>query len=202
MPFMVNYLDPVDYGTWIIVFSISSYFNILSYGMGGSIQKHSAEAIGMGDPVYLNAVFSTTLKILTVMGLFVIALSFVFTQLGFFFVEPVYEKTFAIVVLIIGSKIGLSMPSIAYLGIMVANLRYEVQAAIEVFTILLRSLLIYIVLSSSADIVLLAVVVFLADILGKVIIVLVANRMYSDVRYQKELVSKDVLKKLLGFSLS
>jgi O-antigen/teichoic acid export membrane protein len=59
MPFTVRHLGQTDYGLWMLVASMTTYFQLLDLGYGNGVVRHLIEADRRGDAVEVNSIAST-----------------------------------------------------------------------------------------------------------------------------------------------
>ena len=49
VPLTINYLNPINYGIWLTLYSIISWFGLLDIGLGNGLRNKFAESIAKGD---------------------------------------------------------------------------------------------------------------------------------------------------------
>jgi O-antigen/teichoic acid export membrane protein len=59
MPFTVAHLGRAQYGLWMLVASMTAYFQLLDVGYGNGVVRHLVEADAHGDPMEVNRIAST-----------------------------------------------------------------------------------------------------------------------------------------------
>jgi O-antigen/teichoic acid export membrane protein len=64
IPFLVHRLGATTYGLWILIASLTSYFNLADLGLRASITRHVAFFRAKGDQESVNAILSTAQMIL------------------------------------------------------------------------------------------------------------------------------------------
>jgi O-antigen/teichoic acid export membrane protein len=70
VPLTINYLTPVNYGIWLTLYSIISWFGLLDIGLGNGLRNKFAESIASGDKNAARIYLSTAYAILgLIMGL-------------------------------------------------------------------------------------------------------------------------------------
>lgn len=73
IPITVNYLTVVEYGIWIVLFSIMSWINFLDFGLGLGLRNKLAEAVSKNDIWEIKTNLST--GIISIIGVGCIAFS-------------------------------------------------------------------------------------------------------------------------------
>src|SRR5215831_19320952 len=69
MPFTVAHLGKAQYGLWMLVASVTYYFNLLDLGYGNGVMRHIVEADAHGDVAGVNRVVSTFVCVYAAIGI-------------------------------------------------------------------------------------------------------------------------------------
>jgi O-antigen/teichoic acid export membrane protein len=69
MPFTVRHLGTADYGLWMLVASMTYYFQLLDLGYGNGVVRTVAEADARRDTARVNRILSTFVVVYAVIGL-------------------------------------------------------------------------------------------------------------------------------------
>lgn len=70
VPLTINYLSPVNYGLWLTLYSIISWFGLLDIGLGNGLRNKFAESLANGDRESSRVYLSTAYAMLAIiMGL-------------------------------------------------------------------------------------------------------------------------------------
>ncbi|HXD75880.1 MAG TPA: oligosaccharide flippase family protein [Vicinamibacterales bacterium] len=69
MPFTIRHLGTTEYGLWMLVASMTAYFQLLDLGYGNGLVRHVAEADALGNVPLVNRILSTFLIVYTGLGL-------------------------------------------------------------------------------------------------------------------------------------
>jgi len=64
VPLTINYLTPVNYGIWLTLYSIISWFGLLDIGLGNGLRNKFAESIASGDKIAARTYLSTAYAML------------------------------------------------------------------------------------------------------------------------------------------
>jgi O-antigen/teichoic acid export membrane protein len=73
MPFTVRHLGPSEYGLWMLVASLTYYFQLLDLGYGSGLVRHIADADARGDIDRVNKTLSTFVVVYAGLGLVALA---------------------------------------------------------------------------------------------------------------------------------
>ena len=68
MPFTIRHLGQTEYGLWMMVASLTYYFQLLDLGYGSSVVKQVTEADTRGDTERVNRILSTFLVRVRALG--------------------------------------------------------------------------------------------------------------------------------------
>src|SRR5512147_3157103 len=68
MPYTVGKLGKAEYGLWMLVASMTSYFQLLDLGYGNGLVRHVTEADSKGDVEGMNQVLSTFVVVYGLIG--------------------------------------------------------------------------------------------------------------------------------------
>lgn len=140
-PFLVHRLGETEYGLWILVLSLTGYFNLFDLGVCGSVGRNMAFHRARGDREQINATLSTALAFLVgVAGLVVLAtlaVSVLFFDL--FAVPEDQAEEVRLALLVVGAGMAVSLPLSAFDAALWSMQRFDVINKIEVPAALLRT---------------------------------------------------------------
>src|SRR6185369_17456360 len=69
MPYTVRHLGTTEYGLWMLVASMTAYFQLLDLGYGSGLVRHVAAADVRGDSALVNRLLSTFAVVYAGIGL-------------------------------------------------------------------------------------------------------------------------------------
>lgn len=200
MPFLINTLGAAQYGIWVIIFSFISYISLLTLGLSSATQRAIAEALGIKGTDGINKVVTNSLAIFSVIGCLILVVTLLLAFFGqYFFENSVNQLTYQWVILIVGLKISLTVPSSVYMGVLQANMRQDIQSNIELLGVLCRFTLILIIIPQSTSLITLAWITFTVDIITKFSIILVTKIKYPSVTIKRKLYDRALINDLFGF---
>src|SRR5262252_6901154 len=69
MPFTIRHLGQAEYGLWMLVASLTAYFQLLDLGYGNGLVRHVADADARGNSPLVNQILSTFVIVYLGIGL-------------------------------------------------------------------------------------------------------------------------------------
>lgn len=151
---VLNTLGVVDYGIYNVAGGVISMFAFLNTAMSSASQRYITYTLGQGKKDRLSLVFSTSVQIHALIGLFVIILG---ETVGLWFllnklVIPAERMTAAIWVFQCSIAIAvISIMSVPYNADIIANEKMSAFAYISVLEAILKLLIVYLIIISPFD---------------------------------------------------
>ncbi len=149
MPFTVRHLGKAQYGLWMLVASVTYYFNLLDLGYGNGVMRHIVDADARGDVVGVNRVVSTFVCVYAVIGFaasLICAAVIVYGIPRFPNLSPSDVRTAQIVLAIFGARITLGYPMTVFGAVVNARQAFVRNNTIAIAIVLLNALVTYVVL--------------------------------------------------------
>lgn len=194
-------LGVVDYGLNNLIGSIVSIFSFINGSMGTSVQRFFSYEIGRGNDERLKCVFGTGLYIHLVVTIITLFLCEIFAV---FFLQKMNippERGFAaqIVFQISLLSMCLGIITVPYTALLRAREMFSQMALVDIFQVLLRLGILYLLIISNYDkLILLSVLNLLVSSLGFVILVLMSRKFTET--HTKILRDKGIINELLKFT--
>jgi O-antigen/teichoic acid export membrane protein len=142
MPFIVRHLGDRIYGFWTLAFAFIGYYGVLDFGLSSAVTQYISIAIGHNDPDECRAVFNTALRVqLLLGGAVLLATGATAVAAPWFTHNPADAALFWRVIAVLGVNLALGFPLRAYGGVLEAQLRFDIQAGLNIATIVLRTAL-------------------------------------------------------------
>jgi len=202
MPFIINSLGSHDYGLWIIITSILSFYGVLDIGLSSATQRFISHALAREDEQELNKTMATAIFLFSLIALFAFIITLVIAFSAPLFIDDALsEELFKNTILIMGTALACAFPFSAYQGILTANLRFDLQSYIQLFKNLYRVTAIFIALSFSPTVTNLALVIVSADLLGYLFTLIYAKKNAGWLQLQKSDIDKAKTKELFNFGI-
>lgn len=200
-PFIIHSLGDRLYGFWTLAAAFIGYYGLMDLGLAGAAARYIAGAVGKGDQEEYSKVFSTALQLYVVLGVAVLAISIGIAFLAPRFVHSAQDAAlFRDVILILGCGLAVGFPLRAYAGLLVAELRLDAVAVIDIFTLLLRTVLVVCVLLMGYKLLALAWVTFFCGLPGKAAYMWLSRRQCPWLRFHPQPWLGQWTKSLLSYS--
>lgn len=204
MPFIVHRIGDSAYGIWLLINAITGYLGFFKLGLRPAINKHIAEFKALGDKHAIQSFVQTGFSIYSICAvlIFISTLVLYFTFDSFFEINPVYFDTVKIILIMAGFQTAFALMGTLFGGVISGYQRYDINAGIEIFVIILRSSIILIFLPHFNSLLTIAIAHFSLTTLGYIITIFFAKKI-ADLKFvglfRKP--SKDALKKIFNFSI-
>ncbi len=164
MPFIVHTLGDHHFGMWALVGTFVSFTGFLDFGLSQAVTRSLAAGLGSGDEEQCNRIFNTALAWYVAIGTLVLAAGCAAAVLIPFWPGLKDAALLAKVVLICSMSVALSFPLRVFVGILNAHLSFDKTAALDLTTLLLRTIVAIVVLKKGYGLVGLALASFLSGI--------------------------------------
>ena len=168
MPYTVRHLGTSEYGLWMLVASMTAYFNLLDLGYGNGLVRHVADADARGNVTLVNQILSTFVVVYIGLGVVVGAAAgaMILWVPHFPKLLPSQVPLARFILAVIGVRIALGFPMTVFGAVTTARQRFAlnnivatvstiVNAAVQ-FTLLARGYHVRAVVAGSVAVDLLA----------------------------------------------
>jgi O-antigen/teichoic acid export membrane protein len=151
MPFTVRHLGASEYGLWMLVASLTYYFQLLDLGYGNGLVRHVADADARGDVRAVNDILSTFVVVYAALG---VAAAAGTVGLIFFAVprfprlSPADVTRAQLLLAIMGLRIAIGFPMTVFGAVTTARQRFALNNAVAMAVALVNGLVTYLVLAS------------------------------------------------------
>lgn len=181
LPFLIAHLGDHWYGAWVLIGSVLGYFTVLDIGLFSAAERYVALHFARRDWDAVNAVLSTSAIVFAAVGL----CAFVLISLTALLVPLVIDgaaaqHTVRMALLICAVDAALFFPGGTLNGIMVARLRYDLAAWVQIVKILLRTALIVYFVSAGHTLVALAVITLATNTLERAAKIWIGIRLFPE----------------------
>jgi O-antigen/teichoic acid export membrane protein len=140
MSFLVHRLGDRVYGFWSLAVAFIGYYGLLDLGMSSAVSQYICIAIGRKDPVECRAVFNAALRIQSLFGgIALLATVIAAFATPWFCRDPADAHLFARVIAILGVTAAVGFPTRVYVGLLEAELRFDIQSWLGIAGLALRT---------------------------------------------------------------
>ena len=183
LPFLIDRLGDGWYGTWVLIGTILGYFTILDLGMFAASQRFISVHYGRGEWQDVNAVVSTCLVLFGVAGLAALALVLAAAAAVPWVVsDPAAVAPIRLALIIAAIDVALFFPGGLFNGIMVAQVRFDLAALLDIAKVVTRTVLILVFLDQGYGIVALALITLATNTAERVAKAVIAWRLFPQLK--------------------
>jgi O-antigen/teichoic acid export membrane protein len=201
-PFVVHHLGNAAYGVWVLINSMLAYMGLLDLGLRGAVTKFTAgyHAQGQHDAASrsVSAAFSFRLGIAVIVVGASVALSALAGRL--FHIPPELLGATHIAILCTGVSFAITLTIGVYGGILAALHRFDLLSGLTLAQTCFMSLGVVVLLRTGHGIVAMSVWQLTTSIIFGVAQILVAFKIYPQLRIILGLPEKEELRKLWNYS--
>lgn len=143
MPYLIRTLGSSTYGLWILIGTLAGYFGVLDLGVSAALGRLIAAHRARGELEQVNAVMSTACALLMIVFLVVcLATCVVLVVFPLLFSIPA-DRTLDVhySLILVGVTLALSFPGSIFMGFLWGNERFDLQNAVDIPTLILRTVL-------------------------------------------------------------
>jgi O-antigen/teichoic acid export membrane protein len=201
-PFILHRLGNVAYGVWVLAISVVAYLGLLDLGMQSSVLRFVSKGHTKGDHEAASDAISAALWVRLQISALVLVLSVglaaVFPLI--FKVPPELASDARKSILLIGITTAITMSIGVVGGVLSALNRYDLQNYVSFAATIVRVTGIIVLLRGGHGIVAIAICELVAAIFSNLLLVVVARRLYPELRIQIKKPKKEILQQLWSYS--
>lgn len=201
MPFIISTLGDKQYGFWVLIGTFICYYGLLDFGIMLAVQRFVSRAIGANDTQDANTVVNTSLALYILIGVLVLIISGIVVLLA-----PVVIKDknnlqiFRIIIALLSLSLAIGFPMRVFRGMLIAHLRFDINAITEIISNILRIALVLILLKMGEGLLILALVTFFTQLVMHVLTFVFAKLAIKEMVISFKLVSKSKIKDIFNYS--
>jgi O-antigen/teichoic acid export membrane protein len=201
-PFILHRLGNVAYGVWVLAVSTVGYLGLLDLGMQSSLLRFVSQGYtkqdhqGASDAA--SAALWVRLQISALALLLSAGLAVIFPHI--FKIPPTLARDAQWSILLIGLNTAVTLPFGVVGAIISALNRYDLQNYVGLVQTAVRVVGVVLVLRTGHGIVAIALCELVATLVAKLLQVLIARRLYPELRIQLKKPKREILKKIWSYS--
>lgn len=159
-PFILHKLGDSAYGLYYLILTIVGYYSLLDLGISSSIIQYVAQFNATDDSENLNGIVNTTLFAYSILGLVVLAITFIGYAFidSLFHISPEFLKTARLLFLITGSGVAFYFPFSVFYGIINGLQRFYITALVAACLGVLRAAAVVVFLDRGYGLLTLAII--------------------------------------------
>ena len=184
MPYLIQTLGNATYGLWILIGTLPGYFVVLDLGVSAAVGRLVAIHHARGEPEQINVVMSTALALLLIVSVGVCVATCI--------ALPVFPRLFSVPaasaldvrgsLILVGISLALAFPASIFSGLLWGFARFDVQNAIDIPALILRTLLTLTMVGTNRPLVTLGVIVLIAGVFTGIFKMLACYRLVPNLQ--------------------
>jgi O-antigen/teichoic acid export membrane protein len=200
MPYLIRTLGSGTYGLWILIGTLTGYFGVLDLGISAALGRLIAAHRARGAHENVNVLMSTACALLLVVCVVVClatcAVLVVFPHLFNVPAERLWDVRFSII--LVGLNLALTFPASVFAGFLWSRERFDLQNAVDVPALTLRTVLSLTAVSALMPLTSLGVITFAVNTLGNLARMVLCFRLDPNLRIARQFVVRDRIREIFA----
>lgn len=183
-PITIRCLGESAYGLWVVVLSVVGYAGILEMGVQTAVVKLVAQYHGANDAKSLNQVVGAALAFFTGVGLLVATVFWAILPLfiDLMVADPSGRETVRQLLIILGINVVFVFPTYVFSGMVYGFQVYHLKNLIDVVSVIVNAILVYLLLIKGYGIFALATVKVFGDVVSLAALYLLSRKVFPQLR--------------------
>jgi O-antigen/teichoic acid export membrane protein len=185
MPFTVRHLGQTEYGLWMLVASMTYYFQLLDLGYGNGVVRHLIASDRRGDVADVNRIASTFVCVYAVLGFAVLAgTAFMMVVIvpRFPHLSPDDVRTARVLLAILGVRVAIGLPMTVFGAVTNARQGFVLNNFVAMAMVCATTLATYAILERGHGLIRLVLVTTAVNLAGYVGYVWTARHVFPGLR--------------------
>jgi O-antigen/teichoic acid export membrane protein len=200
-PFIIHSLGDRLYGFWTLVGTFIGYYGLLDFGLSSAVSRHMAGALGLGDNAKIKEVYNTAMPIFLGIGCIALLITVIIAFISPLIVDnPEEIQLFRNIILILGFNVALSFLARVFIGTLNAQMNFHIVSLVQIATLIVRTALIVLALSTGHKILALAWISFLTTSAANVMYYYYARKKLPALLLAPKSFSRDTATTLFSYS--
>jgi O-antigen/teichoic acid export membrane protein len=200
-PYLFRRLGTAGFGTWSVMFTVTTVFNLLEFGFSAGVTKFVAEFRAQPEKRdELNATLGAAVTLMALLGLLAAGISVVIALLGTGLAAAGERGDFRAGMIVLGAAMVLRFPFVAYAAALMGYQRYDLYNVSQAITIVGFAAGAVAAVESGAGVLGLAVAYGLALVAGALVYGVMLARIDSDLSMGPRVAHRPALRRIGGFS--
>jgi O-antigen/teichoic acid export membrane protein len=202
MPYLIQRLGNTTYGLWILIGTLTGYFGVLDLGVPAAVGRLIAIHRARHEPAHINVVMSTAFALLLIVSLSVCVATCVALALfpALFVVPASSALDVHYSLILVGLNLALAFPASVFSGLLWGYARFDLQNAIDIPTLALRTVLSLTMVSATMPLTSLGAIVLVATSLGSVSKMLLCYKLVPSLQLSLQHVQRNKVREIFSIS--
>jgi O-antigen/teichoic acid export membrane protein len=204
MPFTVRHLGASQYGLWMLVASLTYYFQLLDLGYGSGLVRHVADADARGDVNRVNSILSTFVVVYSGLGLLACA----GTIALMLWAVPKFPHLSApdirrgqLVLAMMGVRMAIGFPMTVFGAATTARQRFALNNVVAIIVALANGAVTYLVLAAGHGLLTLVASTTMLGIVSYAAYAWTARRAFPELRIRPSSFNRALVRDVTTFSM-
>jgi len=204
MPFTVRHLGTSEYGLWMLVASMTYYFQLLDLGYGNGLVRQVSDADARGDVDEMNRVLST----FTIVYSFIGAIAAAGAVVIIFGIIPRFPNLTSdqiaraqLVLAILGVRLAVGFPMTVFGAATPARQRFALNNTVAVVVALVNGAVTYVVLASGHGLVALVAATTVVSLASYAAYAWTAKQAFAELRIRPSAFTPRLVREVTAFSI-
>jgi O-antigen/teichoic acid export membrane protein len=204
MPFTIHHLGASEYGLWMLIASLTYYFQLLDLGYGSGLVRHVTDADARGDIGRVNETLSTFVVVYAALGLVAgagtLALM-VWAVPRFPHLSPADIRRGQLILAMLGLRTAIGFPMTVFGAATTARQRFALNNTVAIAVALANGAVTYAVLATGHGLLTLVACTTALGILSYAAYAWTARRAFPELRIRPSLFSRALVRDVTTFSV-
>ena len=204
MPFTVRHLGTTEYGLWMLVASMTAYFQLLDLGYGNGLVRHVADADARGNVTLVNQILSTFVVVYSALGLaaaLAVGAMIVWVVPNFPKLQPEQVSLARFVLAMIGIRIAVGFPMTVFGAATTARQQFALNNLVATAASLLTGAATFLLLASGYRVRAVVAASTAVALASYVAYAWTARRAFPELRLRLSAFSPPLVRDVTAFSL-
>jgi O-antigen/teichoic acid export membrane protein len=204
MPYTVRHLGTTDYGLWMLIGSMTAYFQLLDLGYGNGLLRHVAAADAHGDTALVNRLLSTFVIVYAGIGLLTgagIAALAIWALPRFPRLEPSQISEARFVLGVMGIRVAVGFPMTVFGAVTMARQRFALNNLVATAVAALSGALMFALLALGYRVRAVVAGSTAISMAGYIAYAWTAKRAFPELRLRASAFSPSLVRQVTAFSM-
>ena len=204
MPFTIRHLGTSEYGLWMLVASMTYYFQLLDLGYGSGLVRQVASADARGDVDEVNRILSTFVVVYSIIGFVAlagVAATILWVVPRFPDLTPGQVTRAQALLALMGARIAIGFPMTVFGAATRARQRFALNTSVAIAVALVNAGVTYLVLASGHGLVALVSATTAVGLASYLVYAWTAKQAFPPLRVRPSGFSRRLVREVTTFSV-